>query len=338
MQKASVLILALWALLFLSILAILSGSMARQEILVVKKIELRNNLYDLASSGIMVAVDCNASNKGNSSSDNVYALNESAADRENFFKDVKLGGGYFSLEYEYVNNITGLKEKRYGVIDEERKININYASEDVLERLFASLCRAEGQDAKLFARAVIDWRDEDDNLNNDVKHLSERLDYSSKGYGYAPKNSNFKILEELLLVKGVSIKEFLKMKGYITVFGSGKVNINTASRQALKALGMGEELADKIVYFRCGPDMIEGTWDDNVFLSLQTAVKDLSAYYDLTEEEKAVMEGFVSGNLVGIDSRTFLALCTSRLGDDGARARVSCVFDKSGRIHYWGYQ
>ena len=54
------------------------------------------------------------------------------------------------------------------------------------------------------------------------------------------------VLDELLLVKGVTRDIFDKVKDRVTVYGTGQVNINTAGMRVLQSLGMSEELAEKI--------------------------------------------------------------------------------------------
>jgi hypothetical protein len=336
-QRGSILILALWVFLFLTILAALSGLMARQEILLLEKVETRNKLYDVGYSGIMVTIDYLTSYKMEGSDQQGYTLNASAADDTSFFKGRRVGEGIFTISYDYVNNTTGLKETRYGVVDEDRKLNINYAPRDAIERLFVGAGKVRDDQPARLADAIIDWRDADDVLGNSGQALSERGDYLGAGYKYAPKNSNFKTPEELLLVKGMTPDIFLRIRDYVTVFGSGKVNINTAPAQVLRSLGMEAGLVNKIVFFRCGPDMTEGTKDDNIFLSPADIASDVLSYCDLTKEESDLLERLSSENMLGVNATSFLALCTSQLDNRNAHGRIICVFNKSGRIDYWGY-
>jgi DNA uptake protein ComE-like DNA-binding protein len=99
------------------------------------------------------------------------------------------------------------------LIDESALINLNLASVDVLARL--------------------------PGMN---KELAEAIVNS----GLRP----FRAINEVLLVEGISKENFLLFKDLITVYGMGKVNINTASKAVFVALGLDEEEADLILRFR----------------------------------------------------------------------------------------
>jgi type II secretory pathway component PulK len=126
------------------------------------------------------------------------------------------------------------------------------------------------------AACIIDWRDADD---VELEGGAEKEHYSSLDRPYKCKNAPFTVPEELRLVKGVTGDVFEKMKGFVTVYGDGKVNVNTAPREVLVALGMTEDLADRIIAYRNGADAKPGTSDDGVFrdVNIEVALKDLSA-------------------------------------------------------------
>jgi len=99
------------------------------------------------------------------------------------------------------------------IIDESALINLNLASADVLARL-------PGMDNEL-AQAIVNS-------------------------GLRP----FSAINEVLLVKEISKDKFLLFKDLVTVYGQGKININTASKVTLLALGLDEEMANLILRFR----------------------------------------------------------------------------------------
>ena len=88
--------------------------------------------------------------------------------------------------------------------------------------------------------------------------------YQGLAQGYACKNAKFQILEELLLVKGMTQEIFNKASMHLTVYGNGKVNLNTAGKCACGRWGMSDTLADKLIQFRRGNDNQEATADDNI--------------------------------------------------------------------------
>lgn len=59
----------------------------------------------------------------------------------------------------------------------------------------------------------------------------------------------FKAINEVLLIEGMTKEKFLLFKDLVTVYGSGKININTASSGVLLALGLDADTVE--VIFRC---------------------------------------------------------------------------------------
>lgn len=118
-----------------------------------------------------------------------------------------------NASYKY--HFAGTKEDgdRVEVIDESALVNINTASLDVIKRLPGV--------------------DED---------LADKLVNS----GLRP----YKSVSEVFLAEGMSDDKFRLFKDMITVYGAGKVNVNTATKAVLICLGLDEELAGKIVSFR----------------------------------------------------------------------------------------
>ena len=119
-----------------------------------------------------------------------------------------------AYRYFFVDkNNSGNNVGKEAIIDESALINLNFASVDVLARL--------------------------PGMN---KELAEALINS----GLRP----FSTINEVLLVKGISKDDFLLFKDSVTVYGTGKININTASKVVLVALGLDEEEANLILRFR----------------------------------------------------------------------------------------
>lgn len=106
------------------------------------------------------------------------------------------------------------------------------------------------------------------NINNaDVSRL-ERLPGMNSGLAKAIAESQLKpfaLKEELLLVDGMAKEIFLQFKDLITVYGYGVVNINTASEEALRVLGLSDDTIEVILSYRLGADGEAFTGDDAVY-------------------------------------------------------------------------
>lgn len=161
--------------------------------------------------------------------------------------------------------------------DEEGRININSADAAKLERL-------PGLDSGL-AKEIVDS-------------------------GLRP----FAAKEELMLVSGVTKEIFLQLKDLITVYGSGVVNINTASEEVLQVLGLSGDTIETILDYRLGEDGEAFTDDD--------------AVYDFVPP-------YVTANLFGTTSNYLRLNITAGVLGKSTRD-YSIVFEvSSGRILSW---
>jgi general secretion pathway protein K len=151
----------------------------------------------------------------------------------------------------------------YELRDEDGKLNINKASREQIRYLLVA-SGVDSADADTIADSIIDWRDSDDlhMLNG-----AEEDYYRSLDSPYSCKDGDFTTIEELLLVRGMT-KEILygsknaaedeepRYRGIIndlTVYGTGAININTASPVVLEAV-FGTDRADDIIFRReAGP-------------------------------------------------------------------------------------
>lgn len=118
-----------------------------------------------------------------------------------------------------------------------------------------------------------DWIDE-----NDLHGLNgaESDDPFYEEAGYPVKNGPLDSVEELLLVKGWGPdilygrsadedgEEIFGIGEFLTVWGDGRLNLNTASVDAMLAAGLTEEKIDEILELRLGDDGLAGTADDGL--------------------------------------------------------------------------
>lgn len=102
--------------------------------------------------------------------------------------------------------------------------------------------------------SIIDWTDYDDEVTNLPFIQHENMGAESSYYNklqvpYSCKNVLLDTTEELLLVKGITQEVFNRICDYVTVYGDGKVNINSASRQVIECLSenMDAVLAQMII-------------------------------------------------------------------------------------------
>ena len=257
-NRGAILITTLWIVSILSILAIGIGFRVSLELRLSRYgMDKLKTLY-LARAGIfksqeMLSRDANEYDSMYECGINLseYGTGLPFAERlEAIFKNSRLGAGSFTISYDE----EGMSF--FGMMDEERKVNINTASQEVLQNLF-------GAGSEELVASILFWRNTPIAVgpNDDIY-------YQGLEHPYACKKGKLDVIEELLLVRHMTPEIFNSVKEYITVYGEGNININTASRKVFMALGMPAPLADKIVEFRNGADGEKGTADDEVFLTV----------------------------------------------------------------------
>ncbi|MBI1911051.1 MAG: general secretion pathway protein GspK [Deltaproteobacteria bacterium] len=152
---------------------------------------------------------------------------------------------------------------KYVIEDESGKLNLNTASREIIVNLLRN-SGISGSALDTLVDSIIDWRDD-----NHEHHLNGAEDdfYNSLPKPYGAKDGPFDTVEEVLLVKGMSPEifygkekarlngtnlsesEFKGIAQHLTVWGDGKININTAGEEVLKA-AFGEGTAHEILLRR----------------------------------------------------------------------------------------
>lgn len=132
------------------------------------------------------------------------------------------------------------------VEDEERKIDLNRlmlpngnAPDERRLAVFQRLLDILGID-RAVADAVIDWLDNDENPRVGG---AESAYYLGLPNPYRAKNDLFDTIGELRLVRGVTPEIYEKLRPFVTVSSSGKVNLNTAPKEVLMSLSAGTDMA-----------------------------------------------------------------------------------------------
>lgn len=324
--KASILIVALWSVALLSAFAVILNLQIRQYLVLAKRLEQKDKLRFIAQAGILKG----ALEIKNNPSKPYDWLGDSWSNNPAIFRGIEVGDGEFTLTSSRWDAQSSLKKINYGCVDEESKININKADQVTLARLFKAVLECDDQLAQELAACILDWRDADSELTTPLS--AENFYYSGLSHPYAVKNSDFEVLDELLLVKGFDDNVFEKIKDYVTIYGEGKVNVNTAPQPVFFALGMDEDMAQKLVLFRAGKDSQEGTLDDNVFNAVSEILPRFCAAYTFSQPRLEQLNRAVT--LLGVSSANFLVRSSATIGGRTALVCVSAV-SRSGKILYW---
>jgi len=304
------------------------GARVSSSLNVATRIQSETTAYYLARAGVEriimdVAADTNAWD----------GLDEPWYNDEKRYRDVKVGEGAYSVSYE-LEKEPGKKETYYGVRGEESKININKAGSELLKAFLETAGGVDSMTASELASAICDWRDADD---EPLTGGAENGYYQNLNPPYRCHNGEFESLHELLLVKGMGQALFTRIEPYMTVYGTGKVNLNTADATVLRSVAYScggdapvscESLAAKLLAFRNA---------GNVFRDpvLPTMTRQLSGAASLPPDEEKLFAAMMGK--VTLQSTCFSGMASGkRQGRETEESRITFVFDRQRMVKlYW---
>jgi len=332
-ESGSILITVVWMTVVLSIVAVTFSSQLMSQLSVVQRLENDLGAYYLLQSGAELA-------KATIAQDEFPAYDsckEGWCNDAAIFRNVRVGEGKFTLVNRAKEASLSPPETRYGLADESGKLNLNTASARELRRLFErplprkkSEKDEENNDARELADAVIDWRDEDSDRRD---FGSETFDYLNKRLPYEAKDGPFESLDELLLVEGMNAKIYRALEHYLTVYGQGGVNINTAPEAVFEALGLSSTGANIILNYRRGPDGRLGTEDDEVFPSLPFFASEFSR--QSSSEDANTVARLIRKDRLAVGSDFYSFTVSAQAKEDTPLSKAFCVIRRDGQIVVW---
>lgn len=332
-EKGGVLILTLWTVGLLSILAVNIGFGVRQKAVFLSHMERRNQTRLSADAGIKKMIGALQAHILTDEGTESSSVKEAIYNNPGHFKGVQVGQSEFDVAYAVFDHETGKFTRRFGTIDEESKINLNATDRETLRNLIHQVCRLEDAQAGKLASAILDWRQY---AESEIVGFYSDDYYGSLKAPYQPKKSAYEFLEELLLVKGMNEELFKKLHSYLTVYGDGKININTASPVVLKAIGMNADLVDKLIVLRRGEDGKDLTGDDFIFHDPYNLKNELDGQIALTTQEIAYLDEITINGKLDTSSYHFRIESRAKFLNREMHYRIACVYNiRDRKIIYW---
>ncbi len=331
-NQGAILILVLWALGFLSVLALQLGMNIRQKITLWQRLEERRQLHYIAEAGIQKAIALLRYN-GQANKNYTAVSKVILSDNEGEFAHIDMRQGYAEVSSSNVQGWDAAATKRFGVVDEESKLNINKATPAELKILLRYAFSMDSPTADDLAKSIIDWRDHG---HSELSGFYGSTYYESLRHPYTLKNADYEILDELLLVQGISKRFYQELIKYLTIYGEGAVNINTASAPVLLAVGFSEELTKKILAVRRGSDGLEGTLDDYIFFKSYDFGLELGQLVKLTQQDLDQIDQANFAGRINTVSRFYSIQSTGYLLNKRQKKVIQCVFNvKDDRMEYY---
>jgi general secretion pathway protein K len=194
---------------------------------------------------------------------------------------VKLGSGEFS----------------YRITDEEARVNLNAGVPGRLDRLLNAL-GVDKLERDVITDSLEDWRDANDTHRTNG---AESEDYLKLPVPYRARNGNLQDVAELLQIKGVTPGLYYgrgDQPGLVdlaTVRSRGTVNINTAPKTVLQAVGLSEAQIEFVMQSRASTpySAVPPTLPTNSRLIFQSATFRIEAEGLIVGEPRARLVAIV---------------------------------------------
>ena len=299
-RRGFILIFALWVLVLLTVLVAGIAAGVRQKIIFVHKLDERGRMHYTLLAGLSQTEAYLRQQLANVTDAYTVEVKTSLHNNPAVFARVPLGADEAGVGFTLYDGVFAVE--RFGVVDEERKLNINRANYLALQRLLQRVLGARAEEAGHLAHSIIDWRQMGE--SEETGFFSDEY-YPNLQYPYPKKSAPYEVPDELLLVKGVTKEVYERLLAYVTIYGSGQVNINTVPGEVLYALGLDDDVIEKILAVRRGKDGIEGTEDDHVFLKPYDVASEVNAEAKLDPAQVRAIDGLNLQGLVTTYSRYF---------------------------------
>ncbi|MBF0570106.1 MAG: general secretion pathway protein GspK [Candidatus Omnitrophica bacterium] len=332
-QRGFVLVLALWALGFLTVLALAIGFGTRQKILLLGRLEDRSQTQFTAEAGVKKAVAVLIDDLEK----NQFLYSPAAKVRRHNnvpdFGVIDLGGRPGEVVCPYFDEVANRVVDRPGLCDEQGKININTTDTATLTRLIGNVLGIPSDNAGRLAVALIDWREYG---RREVEGFFSDDYYKNLEYPYEMKDQPFERIDELLLVKGISKDVYEKLRPFVTIYGDGRININTASKEVLLALGLDVPVADKLLKTRRGQDGQDATLDDHIFLKTFDIASEVNAFIALEAKEASQLDAMNGAGILCTESTVYSFISRVPASGGGYARSIEVVFNAAkNKYEYW---
>jgi type II secretory pathway component PulK len=335
-SRGVALLMVLWVMVFLTVIVSEFAHSMRVEVNITRNFKEEAEALSLSEAGLNLAFaeilkdsDYTASDKDG---DVIFVKKEimkEQIENKTIRWGIKLGEGSI----------------KYSITDEDSKININNASRDTIIKLLELSGVEAGELRDTIADSIEDWRD-DDSLHR--LNGAEEDYYMGLPSPYRCKNGNFDTVEELLMVKGMTPEIFYgnveiasasprndneesengKYTGiyqYITVMGSGTINLNTAPELLLRIV-KGDEEAKNIISKR---EENNGVYDENqmsnTFAIESTGLISVISQHDPSTGWVPRVSSQENKKEIGFNKRTIKVICSK--SGSGKDAKIT--------IRYW---
>lgn len=346
-ERGMALMVVLWILAFLGIIFTTFTFAMRTELAAAGNFREQAESYYIAEAGVYRAAA------------EIMNADRNVAPDSTFYD--ALGERWYTNPAAYQNVALGRGHYWAAVTDEESKIPLNGRPTPQYDAMLRRLLSNSGvTDEKLVSTivdSIQDWRDAD-NLHR--LHGAEDDYYLSRPTPYRAKNGDFESIEELLLIKGMTPEilygdiagqqrqtwlqallpwerefkpgEYLGVARHLSVYSSGKVNVNTASPDVLMALGLTAAETKAVLDHRTATPYRDVRGVINLLISISGGERQGFQVVPEGQSGSASPQQLrlTLGQIADVRSKSFSVESTARIAGSRLTTRVVAVLQNSG--------
>ncbi|HSW59265.1 MAG TPA: hypothetical protein VLJ60_00620 [bacterium] len=263
-------------------------------------------------------------------------------DQEGDFSHTETGDPIFQFPGDFKVEFTG----------EDDKINLNhlaYGTKSAVIKMLEALIepefydfiflentsRREYVDRLELIQNLIDWVDPgDDKFTDGVKFLSggdEQADYADFLPEYKVKNAKFDTIQEVMMVYGVDDLIYKILEPHITIYSTGKININKASPEMLEGI-VRAYAVDKAMTVFYSEDAMRELLGKILAKRARDGFAKTSDFIQACKDEGIDMENDVE-KIIDVAGRVYRIKATGI--KEGVESWVEMVVDREGNIYYY---
>ena len=155
-QRGFILIFAIWVLALLTVLVAGLASGVRQKIIFVDKLDERSRMQNLLQAALARTKAHVRRQLADSQGGYTVALKTGLHNNPEVFGQIPLGEDSARVSFTLYDG--AVASEQFGVVDEERKINLNKCNSLTLQRLLERVFETKMEEAQQLARSILDWR------------------------------------------------------------------------------------------------------------------------------------------------------------------------------------
>jgi type II secretory pathway component PulK len=263
-------------------------------------------------------------------------------DQEGDFSHTETGDPIFQFPGDFKVEFTG----------EDDKINLNhlaYGTKSAVIKMLEALIepefydfiflentsRREYVDRLELIQNLIDWVDPgDDKFTDGVKFLSggdEQADYADFLPEYKVKNAKFDTIQEVMMVYGVDDLIYKILEPHITIYSTGKININKASPEMIEGI-IRAYAVDKAMTVFYSEDAMRELLGKILAKRARDGFAKTSDFIQACKDEGIDMENDVE-KIIDVAGRVYRIKATGI--KEGVESWVEMVVDREGNIYYY---